>query len=143
MMKHLWVYLLSIPFRVFPKHQALKHAYKVGRHHPRVQRWLELRNVYQFNLRYRSSIASSNETSFRACRWMPSSPTSTVPVGSLTIRMLTFTSWVLPGSRLVSRTPITLRALRTLPLFLSRVGPMPQPGHEDGRGTHSASRSPC
>ena len=42
-------YFFSIPFVIYTDHQALESLNKVGEHHPRVQRWLEFLNAYQFH----------------------------------------------------------------------------------------------
>ena len=51
--KRLRPYFYRIPFVIFSDHKALESLDKVGEHHPRVQRWLEFLNAYQYELVYR------------------------------------------------------------------------------------------
>ena len=45
---------------VFTDHQALESLEKVGEHRPRVQRWLEFLNAYQYQLIYRKGTGNGN-----------------------------------------------------------------------------------
>lgn len=70
-------------------------------------------------------LATSTKASSRACRWMPRSRTSTIRAGSLTTKMLIFCLCVLPGTVLVSGTPITVRTPQTSSLILFPGQPNP------------------
>ena len=50
----------SMPFVIYSDHQALESLGKVGEHHPRVQRWLEFLNAYQFTLEYRKGSGNGS-----------------------------------------------------------------------------------
>ena len=58
--KRLRPYVYHIPFVIFRDHKALESLDKVGEHHPRVQRWLELLNAYQYELVYRKGDGNGN-----------------------------------------------------------------------------------
>ena len=58
--KHLRRKFFSRSFIIYTDHQALESLDKVGEHHPRVQRWLEFLNAYQFTLEYRKASGNGN-----------------------------------------------------------------------------------
>ena len=58
--KRLRPFFFGIAFIIVSDHQALASLDKVGEHHPRVQRWMEFLNAYQFKLEYRKGSGHNN-----------------------------------------------------------------------------------
>lgn len=53
-------YLFNVQLDIYTDHRSLEQKAKIGKHNPRVQRWLEFLLAYTYTLQYRMDSANTN-----------------------------------------------------------------------------------